>query len=379
MVTPSFPPDSNGVANYCYHQAKALSQRGVRVQVLTAAAAPASPSSGWYSRDGIDVMTLNISGCLNITSPLSGQWRELKSFIRQSSADVLLCHAAQTWATDVPLLANGSFKGVTVYHSHCISSGYMRRETVSASVSRYLGWMPYRLFQKKLMLRADAMLALAEGGVDNRCSDLAWFRASGKRVGVVGSGYNPAFDAPASALEGASSSRISSFLDGAWLKGFDTVLEAYRLSELADTFSLHLYVHQMTEWSRDVLRQSHERGLPQGSVVIHEGLRADELVYEYHLTHCVLSASRTECLPLVLLDCVGAVKPFVALDSGHICSIPGGVVVSDVKALADGLRKVCLNVDGLRDRLISKIQSERSAYSWSAVAQRTHDFLKTLV
>lgn len=375
IVTPSFPPDSNGVANYCFNQAQSLLAKGVQVEVLTGNGhhmADVQESSG-----KLIVNRFDVRGCLNFTSPIRGRWMEVLDRIRRSDADVLICHAAQTWATDLSLLFAGSFAGLVVYSSHCISTGYMPRQTLLETLARYVAWMPYRILQRRLLLRSSGVLALADSGHDDRCADIDWFRRAGIPVGIVGTGYNPAFDSQGNqALVGAS--RVAAFMDGTWLKGFDLVLEAYLMSGLPASHMLHIYVHAMTAWSKGVLKSYLQRGLPVGSVIIHEGLNSDELVQEYKKAICVLSASRTECLPLVLVDCVGARVPFVALNTGHVSSIPGGIACNDIPDLAANLRAVVMNKDGTRDALLSLIDGRRDQYSWESVGDRVYNYLCSL-
>lgn len=331
LTSPSYPPFNSGLGNAVAQQAASLSKAGHELVVATGGAQRSSRIV-----EGIRVETFALTGADCWLQPIRGDVAVYTEFLRHNNWDVVLLNAWQNWATDLALRHLEEISGRKFVYSHCISTNVFYPHQPLRSFLRYLAWRPYWWRLPRFMKCLDGVLFLAGGGSDSRFDDLKVAQNCAAPIRIVPNSLSPAaatvLAKPSMLLQGRD--RLIAVGSYQWQKGFDFVLRAYAASQARYRFALHLYGQEHSDYSATLHALARQLGLPEESVVFHEGVSGEALISAYAQARLVLSGSHTECQPLALLDANATGTPFVARTTGCIASMPGGVAVRTWEEMA---------------------------------------------
>lgn len=331
LTSPTFPPFNSGLGNAAAQQAASLLKTGHDVVVATGGETRCS------RRDrGIRIEEFVLTGADSVLQPIKGDSEGYIDFLRSTPWDVVLLNAWQNWATDLALQNIQIISGRKFVYSHCISTNIFFPHRPLRSLIRYLAWRPYWWRLPSHMKRLDGLIFLASGGSDSRFDDLELARKYGVPFHVVPNSLSPVaammLERPPQPFDVRD--RIIAVGSYQWQKGFDFVLQAYAASRARHQFPLHLYGQKHSSYSATLMSLVARLGLPEGSVVFHEGVSGEALLSIYRQARLLLSGSHTECQPLVLLDANATGTPFIARTTGCVACMAGGIGVRSPQEMA---------------------------------------------
>lgn len=334
IVSPTFPPSNSGLGNVAMQQACALSKMNCQVDVLTGGILDEVEA-----KDGLSIHRFNIRGSLSLINFLRGSvWSYIK-FLRSSEYDIVICHAAQNWATDLALIFAPK-RSLRIYYSHCVSINERTYGSRIKVAARKASLVLYHIFLYQILNRADACVFLGHRSDGPRCSDKA--RLAHKPQTVI---RNP----PTFTIRNTEKSKTQYELEllcvgeMSFMKGQDQIIEALKRCRLPKT-RVTFCAQRDTHFGKTI--HENTRAFFQGTEISFEfifGKSTKELGEFYRRADLFLYASRTECYPLVLADCAAFGLPFIALDTGYIREITGGVAVTSVADMAATVQRF---VDG---------------------------------
>jgi glycosyltransferase involved in cell wall biosynthesis len=302
-------------------QALGLAHRGADITIATSSVDGQRRSE---TIEGLRVERFVLSGAESVLRPIRGDIEGYSNFLTRGAFDAVLLNAWQNWATDIAFRVIGRIGGRKILYSHCISTNLFLPSQPIRSTLRYMAWRPYWWSLARKMRSLDGLIFLADNGESSRFGDLEVARAARLPIHIIGNTV-PIDDA----TPPPHSSRryilaVGSFT---WLKGFDTVLRMYAKSRHRGTYPLRLFGQEATDYGEKLRHLADELGLGPQDVSFHTGVSGAALQREYQDAVLFLMASRTECQPLVLLDAMAAGTPFVAIRTGCIGCLKGGVAV----------------------------------------------------
>ncbi|WP_308197118.1 glycosyltransferase family 4 protein [Anaeromyxobacter sp. SG17] len=368
ITAPTFPPCSDGVAHVTWEHASALVDRGHSVTVATQLRRDRVPSAD--SR--ISVVQFDVSGNANARTRYSGEIDRYVDFIGGFDCDLIACHCWQIWSTDLAARAFRRARAPKVLVSHGVSAN--TRVTWPRGIPSYVLWRPYVWWGMPSIMRSfDRILFLSEREDADRFYDRRLARRLGIESATVPNGcwpnLTPGRDERFRRRHRVTTRRLVLCV-GKYdrMKNEEEAVRAFMDARVPDcTLVLigpreNAYSNNLTNMWRPPTASTELRVL--------SGLEASEIREAYRAADLFVTFSRTEYLPLVILDAMASGVPFVSSDVGCVGDLPGGVVVRTSRELAARIR--CLmSDDQLRARLsdLGRRACE-SVYSWDVVAKK---------
>ena len=338
----TFPPDSNSIANAACVHAKIMQELGCEVDVVTAGDIVSRDV-----QDGLLVARFPISGQGRLFSPHRGAVKELKTFLSENRWDMVFMHCWQTWSTNCLLeyFADKSRTEKLYLVSHGISTNTNYHPFPYNWIRRLL-WLPYRKITVPRYMRLLTKLVVLWDHNDNdRYLDHALARQMGISVNVIPNvaRYNPmSLKRPSlrfsdEELAGGFLLSLGNYSDG---KNERFVLDAYRRSRMMDV-PLIFVGYQFNDYSANL--EKIVRHWKLRNVQFCERLTKEEIDWLYRQATLFLCGSRTECQPLVILDCLASETAYISTDVGCVKCLAGGIVVSSVEQMAIELQSLFRN------------------------------------
>lgn len=345
----SFPPVSNGVANAAYVHASIMQDLGCEVDVLTH-----GDITSQDIQDGITVSRFPIIGNGRLLNQHRGPIKELHKFLSANRWDLIFMHCWQSWNTNCVLDYFAEMprteKLVLVSHGVSTNSNIL---PFPYNCFRRLLWLPYRLIKIPMYLRRIAnLVVLWDHYDDDRFIDNVLAHRIGIPVSVIPNiaRYNPSLvNRPSLRFtdEELAGGFILSVGNYSGEKNERFVLDAYRRSKLSD-IPLIFVGHQLNSYTMKLEKLARDWGLK--NVQFCEFLSKYEIDWLYKHALLFLCGSKTECQPLVILDCLVSETPFISTDVGCVKFIAGGIVVTNVEDMATQLQ-ILLKNDFIRAEL----------------------------
>jgi glycosyltransferase involved in cell wall biosynthesis len=98
------------------------------------------------------------------------------------------------------------------------------------------------------------------------------------------------------------------------------------------------------------------------------GLTQAEILGAHRAADIYLSASRTECFPLVILDAMAARTPFVSTPVGCVADLPGGLLAVTEQEMAESITRLA-TTPAMRAQLGDEGRAAcEQRYNWGAVS-----------
>ena len=353
LTTPTYPPFNSGLGNAVQQQAAALSASGHTVVVATGG------KERTQRRDdgsGALVVEFDVQGADSWLNPVRGDVGGYQCFLAESSFDIVLMNAWQTWSTDLCLRNLEKIRGRKYLYSHCLSTNFFFWHQPIRSLVRYLLWRPYWWRLPARMKQLDGLVFLAADGGDSRFDDLRVAKRLEIPYRIVPNALSPAaMDALEQPLHRREfRQQLIAIGSYDWLKGHDFVLDAYALSNAKNKIPLQIFGQRYSPFAKQLREQATRLGIDDGYVFFHEGVSGAALIEECRRSILLVSGSHTECQPLVLLDSMAAGTPFVARSTGCINTLSGGLGVKTAveaarmidRLLSDNVEWSCLSNAG---------------------------------
>lgn len=357
LTTPSYSPASGGVANVAQRQAQHLARQGHAVTVITSGDAEtedrSSPQAGlWVIRLPVRpgrFPAYAAGDALGIRQPsLRTRYQDL---LLRSDADVLVSHCWQAWNTDWAADVVEHLRFPFCLYSHGTSVNDVSGRT---GWLRWLRWRHYAANRLPRTLRRISLLINLDAQADhNRFFDVTLARRLGTHTAVVPNCASPELDLAVPWRPDDVSTRHMALWVGQYNAGKNPaqVLDVF-LRRAPSDWTLVLcgsdrtgYLHKLEQrYARASARR------PAPPVLFLSGLAQPELMGLYKRADLFVTASRTECQPLVLLDAMAAGVPFLSTDVGCVRSLPGGLVTGS-KAEFDAKAHDLMNNPDMRATL----------------------------
>lgn len=380
VVTPTYPPSCDGVANAASMHAAGLAARGHEVVVATGRPG-GTPAAELVS--GVRVARFCVRGRPHLTG-VRGEVPAFRAFVRSFEGDVAFCHQWQAWSTELalPQLRRGRAKTVLVSH------GFSANSRVGAKGWAY--WFAYRPYVwaiwPSLLRGLDHLVVLADAqGI--RSGDRARFhdhfvaRELGHPpVSVIPNGADLAAhdsaDPTFAERHGIAGKRIVlSVGKYHWLKNDRGVVRAF--CEARPENAALVMVGPIENAYLSKLRRE-ARPPPSSRILFLAGIDRGEILSAYRAATLFVTASRTECFPLVILDAMASRTAWASTDVGSVSALPGGVAVGSQRELATAVARL-LGDEALRARLAA--EGRRACelrFTWSRVVAEYDGLVRRL-
>lgn len=358
LVSPTFPPAVNGLANVAYAYAEGLKNAGFKVEIFT-------PGSKRYEYGGLEVKCLPISGSFSIRNPPRGPIKEYKEFLENSDADIAICHAFQNIATDLALVF---FKKIKIYHSHGISWRSGISQSLIRAVLRRLSYLPYEIIGPRLLSYADAGVFLGRKANSDRTFDSKYFNERPSVIIPNASHFPAGFRRK---YRGKRKLRLLVVGSCTKEKGFLPLGELLPMLH-ADSIEVITVCTMenspyLSEFS-DIAETS-----SNCPVEIFLNKTAEELLPYYENADLLLNLSLSECYPLVMADAVNVRLPTICFDTGYQSEIPGAKTFNNLVEIACFLNNFDEHVEEIENLSMSTIP-----YSWSQANKEYSTFIESV-
>jgi glycosyltransferase involved in cell wall biosynthesis len=382
ITTFGFPPEAHGVSHVAFKHAEAMVRRGHRVSVATGY----HPGRGGRRiiSSGIELFQFRVSGNGHLRSPYRGEIGRYIEFIQEFPADLICCHCWQIWSTDLAVRGFGSNPAAKVLVSHGVSAN--SRWGWPLRFLDWILWRPYVYRQMPRMLQAfDHVVFLSHRRDNDRFYDRMLARRLGYRKhSVIPNGADlqthAAGDVDFKTRYGILSPRMVLCVGNySQLKNERLVLDAFIRAQLPKTTLVMIGAHPNRYLGRLRKVWRRRRAGHPGSVQCLWGLSAEEVLSAYRAADLFAIGSRTECLPLVILDAMAAGVPFLAMNVGCIADLPGGRVVDSAVEMALQMRRL---MDDSRERETLGQQGRaavKTRYNWTVVADQYEQLFQQLI
>ena len=333
----TFPPARNGVANAAYTHANIMQQLGCEVDVVTFG------NRIVQSRENnILIARFPIAGKGHLLSPHRGKKKELYKYLTENHWNIVFMYCWQAWSTNclMDYFSSRSRTEKLVLVSHGISTNSNIRKFPLNWVRRFL-WFTYRQSSVPKYLRLlTELVVLWDHYDDDRFLDHKIAHRMGIPVTVIPNSaqYNPmkvkrpSLRFSDKELSGGFLLSVGNYSDE---KNQFFVLDAYRRSRIID-IPLIFVGHQHNHYSAKLEKLARHWDLYK--VQFCERLAKEEIDWLYMHSVLFLYGSRTDCQPIVILDCLASKTLCISTDVGCVRFLNGVVVVSSVEEMAIQLR-----------------------------------------
>jgi len=347
----TYAPYIDGVSYVIQNIAKRLVSRGHKIIVATGT----HSARDFGVLNGVEVRQFDISG--NRILGYQGDHQAYADFIEAFRGDILVNYAAQTWASDLvyPLLKSLRCKKIFI---PCGYSGLHDKQYHS-----------YFLEMPDVLNRYEHVVYHSAKYQDKRFGD----EHAIKRYSIIPNGAREdEFLEPRSGFREAYGIKESKFFlsvgnYGAG-KNQEFVLKAYLDAGIPDS-CLVFIGSEFNSYSWKVLRKDPYRNGLYGKwfrymtlakrhgfyrlnpvhslagparqglkVRIFEKIPRAMVVAAYHEADLFLYGSLVECFPLVILEAMASVTPFISTNCGNVAELPGGIVALSTKEMTEAIR-----------------------------------------
>jgi glycosyltransferase involved in cell wall biosynthesis len=327
----TYPPNQDGVANAAALMAEGLAARGCEVALGTLWHPERKPAS---ATDNPKVFQFKVEGDLSWRATLRGETAELRQFVAGFNGDALICHCLDTALVRLAVQEFPRLPAAKLLVSH----GYTRHLVPWHSrfpwgLGFWLGWQPFVWQLPWLLRKFDRLVFLSEQQdfgrfFDHRVAHL--IRHPGIRV--IPNGVDWRMKAAA-----LPDFRRAYRLEGRVLflcvanygerKNQLLALQAYRQARVPNS-ALVFIGSEFNDYSRRVQQADQQLALafPEGRVLLLEQLDRPWTEAAFAAMDCFVLTARAETQPIVLLETMAASKPFISTNTGCVQTLPGVVV-----------------------------------------------------
>lgn len=322
ICTFTYSPEKNGVANVCKQQAAVISKLGHDVSVLTSKL----HNKDFYPFDvidGINVFRFDISGSGEVLSPISGNISLFRQHIKENDYDVIIIHCWQVWPVKVLVECSlSNTKLVFFSHGTSVNTIYDWR----TAIHRLL-WLPYRyFFMPKAFDFFDVFVHLSNKIDNDRFLDNSICPAHIVRKSISNCINHIDYRYKVK----AKNSVFTILVVGAYSRLKNEIFVLKQLIKLNLPCRINFVGYQECIYSakmHDIYsRYLKHCNFPKVEVFFNYNLNEDDILSLYDSCDVFISASKTECQPLVILQAMAYGIPFLSSDVGCVSELPGGLI-----------------------------------------------------
>ena len=324
----TFYPEQNGVSNVVLDQAVFLNQMGYDVHVITSFSKKRTRSDELIK--DLTVHEFNIRGGPKIYNFYRGEIFRYVKFINRSTCEAAIIHCWQVWSTDLFLFANRiDYK--TIFVSHC--AGVNTNLTLLDKVNKIL-LFPYRLVMASLMKKFDNFVFLSRKKDNDRFMDSTMLEELGfehKKHIIPNRVRNYSnFCRDPKLQKHYTIENLNYIICVANYQKVKNQELAIRVFEEL-TFDCKLvligsskskYYHKLMH-----LRNSSRK---KNCILLLDDVPREEILNLIYYSKIMINTSKTECMPLSVLESIGMSKPVVSTDVGNVSDIGGVELANDV-------------------------------------------------
>jgi len=378
ISTFTFPPASNGVANAVYVHAKIMKEIGCEVDIATSGDVVSQDK-----QDGLSIRRFPISGKGHLLSPHRGAIKELHTFLDKNRWDIVFMHCWQAWSTNCLLdyFESSPRTEKLILVSHGISTN-TNIHPFPLNWIRYLLWLPYRHFTVPRYLRLLTDLVILWDHYDtDRYLDHVLARRIGTPIKVIPNAARydslkvkrPSLRFADEELAGGVILSVGNYSAS---KNELLVLEAYRKSGMTD-IPLIFVGPRLNRYA--TMLQKSTRHWNLHNVQFLEHLTKEEIDWLYKHAVVFLFGSKTECQPMVILDCLASGTPYLSTDVGCVKCLARENIVSSVEEMAFQLKTLLQNPAQRAEQVRQGLCLYEKEFSLSSVRDKWKDLLMQLL
>lgn len=372
LFTDTFPPEVNGVAHSVARSAEALATRGHDVSVFTVSKSTRKElrkvSGGRYAVETISSMGIPIYLGVRTTIPIGLALRKVSRF----KPDIIHSHTPFSVGWEAVWAAR-FLKVPIVGTHHTFFDHYLKHVHLDYSLARRLSWKLTVGYYNRCHLVISPTKSLAEALTENglvRPCEIVPNIVDTER-------YRPAQDAPSARSRLGFSSKVVIHVGRlSYEKSVDQVLRAFALvlKEISDAM---LVVAGDGPSKKELETLTHKLGLAQ-KVRFTGFIHGQDLVEHLQSSDVFVTASKSENMPLAVLEAMATGLPIIAIRSLGLTEIveegKNGYLVTqdDVETIARRTIEL-LGDDNARRALGERSRTLSETYSESSVAERLED------
>jgi glycosyltransferase involved in cell wall biosynthesis len=379
----TFPPQKNGVSHVVAAHAIGLARLGHDVTVVTGV----DPARGSHVVDGVKVKEFDVRGNgMLFWGGYSGDVEGYRRYIASFQGDLIVCHCWQIWSTNLALEAFPALKCPKMLVSHGVSAKVLIGGSLKGFL-RWLAWKPYLAKLPELIRKLDHIVLLSDIKDQASFYDHELMHQMGyQNHSVIPNGadrelFEKAAPTAATFRKKYALGTRSMLL---YVSNYDQrknqqmAAEAFFRAALPNSVlvfigsELNAYAHKVRSFVR-------KRRAADQEVLFLERLPIEDTASAFSAADLFICSSNWELQPLVLLEAMAAGKAFVSTDVGSVREMPGGLIVSDAREMAQAIR-LLLSDDWSRIKLI---QLGRRAiaekYNWDDILRQYDALILELI
>ncbi|MCX8773897.1 glycosyltransferase family 4 protein [Vibrio parahaemolyticus] len=335
IVSFTFFPEINGVANVALNHAKFLSEDGYDVEIITGKSNLIKKSNALP--DEVKVTRFNIGGSLKLHDFIRGDVKKCVNYINGLNVDAVYFHAWESWSTDICLFFNNSKRKMVIF-SHGIS---YKSNFGSFSIVRKLLLFPYRFVIPFLIKKTDKLVLLSDMMDNDRFYDSALLSKKGiAEKKVVIPNFCPNFsdeffgdDLKHLELPSDYYVCVSNFQD---IKNQE---ELITLVSKIPSINLVLVGGYESKYYYHLERLAKElRVLDRIKFVV--GLSHKESMDILRKAKAFILSSKTECFPLCVLESISLNVPVISSNVGCLKTVDSVLIYDRFNQLVDMVKRI---------------------------------------
>jgi glycosyltransferase involved in cell wall biosynthesis len=378
ISTFTFYPEFNGVANVSYKQAEYFYNLGYEVHIITRKN---------IDRDYEDEKITNfifhefdIKGNSLVYNFYRGETSKYIQFLENFECDVILFHAWQIWTTDLFYFTNPKkVKYKTIMISHC--TGVKTSNTLRDKVN-YILFLPYRYIMKKLMQRFDRIITLSDKVDNDRFYDNKMLEKYNliDRRSVIPNGLE---------IQTYSIDKVTDILEIYNLEYKQYIICISNYQDIKNQLeTLKIY----EEFNQDVniifigdyeskylmlLKEYSEKLNYKQNIKFLVNLSQEDLRVLLYGAKIFLFSSKSECMPLVLLESIGSGVPVISSNIGNADTISGVYTYSSIYDASDMLFDLYNNEESY-NKVVVEINENIKRYRWQDTLKKIDLLINSL-
>lgn len=331
IVSFTFPPEVGGVAEVARTQAAGFAKRGHEVTVATTFDSRRTDAD---LPAGVKVKQFNVAGSFLAGAGYRGEIAAYQDFIASASADIILFHCWQNWATDLatPVLAKSSAKKILLSHGF---DAHLRKPSPRFpwGSGSWLRARPYVWRLPRMMKAFDRLVFLSERRDAGRFYDALLAQATCReRISVIPNGVHLA-EFKRARPDFRKAHGIETKFLVLNVANYDD--RKNQLATLADFMAVNrgdatlVFIGGEFNAYHAQLARAHgelSARFPKARVKFLEKIPKDTIYAAYQAADVFILSAKHETQPLAILDAMAAGVPFISTDAGCVREFPGGIV-----------------------------------------------------
>lgn len=368
IVSRSWPSNErSGVSLVAAEHAQHLSNAGHEVFIVGAYKEVLSERS-----PAVACFHMPASGSGALYSPACVDRLSFSDIFRNCCPDVVLIEAWQTALTDAAIDVAAELGLPVVMLSHGVSVHPYTWRPID--VLRSLGWSWYKKCVLPRRLKKLSVLAVLDEKSD---SPRFYDRMLAQRLHISVEGYT---NTPVNWHRGGSSpeERLPRILVVGYFSPVKNQLAAIRvLAQLQSDLKMCFVGKRSGSYYAKCVALVHKLGLNDRAVFLQDD--ECDLADQMASSLAVLSTSKTEVLPLTLLEAMASGTPFVATPVGAVPSLAGGLMAADEKSLAVSISTLVLQPQIWQSCARAGIEAYEKSYTKECVGLALERILKKAI